>query len=304
VVRRVPPVAGAAMNDKRRGVPMGSVLLYLAAALVAVYISFGLVLLFTQGRLLYRPVRDIAFTPQDMGLAFEDVTFRTEDGIALNGWYVGVDEAPFTILLCHGNGGNIMHRLDTIGLFHSLGLSCFVFDYRGYGKSEGRPNEVGTYRDARAAYSWLTQRKSVPADQIVLLGRSLGGSVAAHLAGQVETRALVVESSFTSYPDMGARMYPYMPVRLFARFRYNTRAHLAKVRCPVLVMHSREDKLVPFEFGRRLFDAAREPKRFVEIKGGHNDGFLTSGDLYKNAWTEWLDFVRDDRLEPATRDAR
>lgn len=270
---------------------MGSVLLYLGAALAAVYISFGLVLLFTQGRLLYRPVRDIAFTPEDMGFDFEDVTFRTPDGLALNGWYIASGDAPFTILFCHGNAGNIMHRLDTLALFQSLGLNCLVFDYRGYGKSEGRPTEVGTYRDARAAYDWLTQTKGIPADRIVLLGRSLGGSIAAHLAGQVEARALVVESAFTSFPDMAARMYPYMPTRPFARFRYNTRAHLAKARCPVLVMHSREDKLVPFEFGRRLFDAAPEPRRFVEIRGGHNDGFLASGDLYKTAWIDWLDFI-------------
>lgn len=281
---------------------MGSVWLYLGGAVVAAYAGFGLVLLFTQSRLLYRPVRDIAFTPEDMGLDFEDVTFRTEDGLALNGWYVAADGAPFTILFCHGNAGNIMHRLDTLSLFHRLGLSCFVFDYRGYGRSEGRPTEVGTYRDAHAAYEWLIRTKGIPPKQIVLFGRSLGGSVAAYLASQVDARAVVVESAFTSYPDMGAWIYPYMPVRLFARFRYDTRAHLAKARCPVLVMHSREDRLVPFQFGRRLFEAAPEPKRFVEIKGDHNDGYLTSGDLYKEAWIEWLDFVGDDRLEPAVRE--
>lgn len=278
---------------------MGTVLLYAGAALAAVYVGFGLVLLFTQARLLYRPVRDIAFTPEDMGLDFEDVTFQTEDGIALNGWYIEAEESPFTILFCHGNGGNIMHRLDTISMFHAMGLSVFVFDYRGYGRSQGKPSEVGTYRDARAAFDWLTQTKGVAAQQVVLLGRSLGGSVAAQLAGQVDARALVIESAFTSYPDMGARMYPYMPVRLFARFRYNTRAHLAKVQCPVLVMHSTEDKLVPFEFGRRLFEAAPEPKQFVELRGGHNDAFLVSGDVYKDAWIDWLDFVDNDRLEPA-----
>jgi uncharacterized protein len=282
---------------------MGTVLLYAGAALAAVYVGFGLVLLFTQSRLLYRPVRDIAFTPEDMGLDFEDVTFQTEDGVALNGWYVEAEESPFTILFCHGNGGNIMHRLDTISLFHAMGLSVFVFDYRGYGRSEGKPSEVGTYRDARAAFDWLTRTRGVPAEQIVLLGRSLGGSVAAQLAGQVDVGSLVIESTFTSYPDMGARMYPYMPVRVFARFRYNTKAHLAKVRCPVLVMHSAEDKLVPFEFGRRLFEAAPEPKQFVELRGGHNDGFLTSGDLYKDAWIDWLDFVDNDRLEPAAHTA-
>ncbi len=280
---------------------MGLVLLYLGVVLAAVYVGFGLVLLFLQSRFLYRPTRDIAFTPEDRGLDFEDVMFRTQDDLTLNGWYIAASDAPLTILFCHGNAGNIMHRIDTIDLFHRLGLNCFVFDYRGYGRSEGRPTEVGTYRDARAAYDWLTQVKGVLAERVILFGRSLGGSIAAYLARQVDARAVVVESAFTSYPDIGAKMYPYMPVRLFARFQYNTRAHLARARCPVLVMHSREDRLIPFEFGRRLYEAAPEPKRFVEIRGGHSDGFMTSGDLYRNTWFEWLDYLGEDRVERAVR---
>lgn len=272
---------------------MGLFLLCLGVGLVALYVVWGLVLLFLQPRLLYRPAKKVSLTPADFDLDFEDVTFCTSDGVALNGWYVPAAQARFTILFCHGNGGNIMHRLDSINLFQGLGLSCFVFDYRGYGNSEGRPTEVGTYRDAQAAYEWLTEVKCVPSERIILFGRSLGGSVAAHLAGNVNGAALVVESAFTSYQDIGAKFYPYMPVRMFARFRYNTRAYLAKVRCPVLIMHSRDDELVPFEFGARLFEMANEPKQFVEIHGGHSQGFLLSGDLYKHAWTRWLDFVKN-----------
>jgi fermentation-respiration switch protein FrsA (DUF1100 family) len=278
---------------------MGLLLLYLGIALAALYVGWGLVLLFLQPKLLYRPVRDVSFTPADLDLEFEDVTFYASDGVTLNGWYVPAAKSRFTILFCHGNGGNIMHCLDSINLFHSLGLSCFIFDYRGYGKSEGKPSEIGTYRDVQAAYEWLTQTKHVPAEQIILFGRSLGGSVAAHLAGRVGARALVIESAFTSYPDIGAKFYPYMPVRPFARFKYNTLAHLSKVRCPVLVMHSRDDELVSFEFSARLFEAAPEPKQFVEIFGGHNDGFLLSGDLYKDAWIKWLDFLKTYPLEHA-----
>lgn len=278
---------------------MGTLLLYVGIVVAVAYVGFGLVLLFMQPRLLYRPVRDVPFTPADLDLDFEEVTFTSADSLALNGWYIPAPEAPFTVLFCHGNGGNIMHRLDTLGLLHSLGLSCFVFDYRGYGKSEGKPTEVGTYRDARAAYDWLMQTRRVPAERIVILGRSLGGSVAAHLAGRVPVRGLVLECAFTSYPDIGARFYPFMPVRLFARYRYNTRAHLAGVRCPVLVMHSRDDVLVPFKFGERLFQAANEPKQFVELMGGHNDGFLVSGDLYKDTWMRWLDFVAGYQAQDA-----
>ncbi len=278
---------------------MGVSLLYLGLILAALYVGWGLVLLFLQPRLLYRPVRSISFTPADLDLDFEDVTFHASDGNTLNGWYVPAARSKFTLLFCHGNGGNIMHRLDSLNMFYNLGLSCFIFDYRGYGRSEGRPSEIGTYRDAQAAYEWLTQTKHVPAEQIILFGRSLGGSVAAHLAGRVDARALVIESAFTSYPDIGARFYPYLPVRPFARFKYNTLACLSKVRCPVLVVHSRDDELVSFEFGTRLFEAAPEPKQFVEIFGGHNDGFLLSGDVYKDAWVKWLDFLKTCHIERA-----
>ena len=276
---------------------MGLVLLYVAGVLVLIYAAWGLTLLFLQPRLLYRPVREVAFTPADVGLDFEEVAFHSSDGVKLSGWYVPAKDARFTLLYCHGNGGNIMHRLDSLDQFCKLGLSCFIFDYRGYGNSGGRPTEAGTYLDAQAAYDWLTQVKHVPAGRIILFGRSLGGSIAAHLAGRVQARALVVESAFTSYPDMGARFYPYMPVRLFARFRYDTRACIRQVRCPVMIVHSREDEIVPFEFGIRLFKAANEPKQFVEIAGRHNDGFLTSGDAYRQAWVKWLDFV--ECREPA-----
>jgi len=270
---------------------MGTLMLYAVLVAAVAYLGFGLMLMLTQSRLLYRPVRNVSCTPTDLDLGFEDVTFRSADGTALHGWFVPARRARFTVLFCHGNGGNIEHRLDSIDLLHNLGLNCFIFDYRGYGKSEGKPTEVGTYRDARAAYDWLVRTRGIQPERIVVLGRSLGGSVAAHLAGNMSVAGLVLESAFTSYPDIGAKFYPYMPVRLFARYRYNTREHLARVRCPVLVMHSPDDDLVPFEFGRELFETAQEPKQFVELIGGHNDAFLVSGDSYKGSWRRWLDFV-------------
>jgi len=278
---------------------MGAFLLYVAGILALAYVAFGLTLLFMQPKLLYRPVRDVAFTPADLGLEFEEVTFQSDDGRKLAGWYVPVHHGRFTVLFCHGNGGNIMHRLDSLKFFHKLGVSCFVFDYQGYGDSEGRPTEAGTYRDAEAAYRWLTGEKGVPAHRIIIFGRSLGGSIAAYLATRVAARALVVESAFTSYPDIGARFYPYMPVRPFARYRYNTRVCLEAVRCPVMIVHSRDDELVPFDFGEALFEAAAEPKQFVEISGGHNDGFLVSGDVYRDAWSRWLDVLKDHQCEAA-----
>jgi fermentation-respiration switch protein FrsA (DUF1100 family) len=257
---------------------VGSFLLYLITIVVLAYVAWGLVLLLMQPKLLYRPVREVLLTPRGLGLDFEEVAFQSDDAVTLSGWYVPARNAPCTVLFCHGNGGNIMHRLDSVNLFHDLGVNCFLFDYRGY---------------ARAAYDWLVRDKAVPAEQIILFGRSLGGSIAARLAGRVRVRALVVESAFTSYPDIGAKFYPYLPVRPFARFSYNTQAYLREVRCPVMVVHSRDDELVSFEFGTRLFAAANEPKQFVEVFGSHNDGFLVSGDLYKEAWIKWLGFVKD-----------
>ena len=282
---------------------MGLFILYLTGILVMIYVGWGVALLLMQRRLLYRPTREVIFVPSDRDLPHEDVVFHSPDGVKLTGWYVPAPDSCFTLLFCHGNTGNIMHVLDSMEQFHRMGLSCLVFDYRGYGASEGKPTEAGTYRDARAAFDWLAQVKGVPADRIIICGRSLGGSIAAHLAAEVKPAALVVEGAFTSYPDIGARFYPYMPVRLFAGFRYNTLAHIKKVHCPVMVVHSKDDGFVPFDFGRRLFKAAHEPRQFVEIAGGHNEGFLLPGDQYKEAWAKWLDSLRDRTAKVAVSKA-
>jgi uncharacterized protein len=255
-----------------------------------------------QPKLLYRPIREVALAPADRGLPHEDALFQSRDGVKLAGWYVLAPGARFTVLFCHGNSGNVMHSMDAVSLFHEMGLNCLVFDYRGYGHSEGKPSEAGTYLDARAAFDWLTQAKGVPAERIILCGRSLGGAVAAHLATEVLPAGLAVEGAFTSYSDIGARFYPYMPVRPFVRFRYDTLAHVKQVRCPVMVVHSRDDGLVPPAFGLRLFEAAHEPKQFTEIAGSHNDGFVFSADRYKAAWSRWLKTLSDRRPEsPASR---
>jgi len=303
---------------------MTSLLLYLVGILVLVYAVWGLVLLVTQPKLLYRPIREVSLTPAELGLEYEEIAFRSTDGITLTGWYIpaknrrqmpedggrrGEDgrqkpvpssvlrrpSSEMTVLVCHGNGGNIGHSLGSLGLLSNLGLGCLAFDYRGYGHSSGRPTEAGMYLDAQAAYDWLTGAKGIPPEQIVLLGRSLGASVAAHLAGRVRVAGLVAESAFTSYVDMAVRFYPCLPVRLFRRFlfRYDTLAYIKDVRCPVMVLHSREDELVPFVFATRLFEAAHEPKQFVELVGNHNEGFLLSGAVYTGAWRNWLDFVKD-----------
>jgi fermentation-respiration switch protein FrsA (DUF1100 family) len=271
---------------------MGSMLIYTGAVLFIAYLGWGVVLYIMQPRFLYSPVREVACTPDGLELDFEDVVFKSADGLKLSGWYIPAKNSKFTVLFCHGNGGNMMHRLDSIDIFHNLGLNCFIFDYRGYGDSQGKPSEEGTFLDAEAAYKWLTEEKKTPADNIVIFGRSLGGSIAAQLATKVKAGALIIESTFTSYVDMGKKFYPYMPVRWFARFSYRTIDFIKDVHCPAMLIYSRNDELVPFEFGSELYEAANEPKEFVEIFGSHNDGFLVSGETYKEAWIEWLQFLK------------
>jgi len=304
---------------------MGSLLIYFAALLFIAYLGWGVTLYILQPKLLYIPVREVAYTPAELNLEFENIIFKSADGLRLNGWYipapleagtktasVRVDDSfltgpaessQFTILFCHGNGGNMMHCLDSIDLFHDLGLNCFIFDYCGYGHSQGKPSEDGTYLDAEAAYKWLTEKKKIPPANIIVFGRSLGGSVAAHLAGKSQVGALVIESTFTSYVNIGRKFYPYMPVQWFARFSYNTVQYIKDVLCPAMLIYSRDDEIVPFEFGLELYEAANEPKKFVEIFGSHNDGFLMSAEIYKNAWTKWLKFLNEYKKQPIPKRA-
>ena len=271
---------------------MSSMLVSVLAVLLIAYVVLGLILYFMQPKFLYGPVRELPYTPGELGLDFESVTFDSADGLKLTGWYIPAEHARRTLLFCHGNGGNMTHRLDSINIFYNLGLNCFIFDYRGYGRSQGKPTEEGTYLDAAAAYIWLTEEKNVSPDDIILFGRSLGGCIAAQLATKVKAKALVIESTFTSYVDIGRKFYPYMPVRWYASFSYSTIDYIKHVHCPLMVIHSRNDEVVPFEFGLELYEAANEPKQFVEIFGSHNDSFLVSGEIYKKAWTNWLKFLQ------------
>ena len=281
-------------------------LISIAAVLFITYWGLGLILYFMQPTFLYSPVREVLYTPDELELNFDRVVFKSSNGLKLSGWYIpapvgathrgcpekGQAQRPApTVLFCHGNGGNMMHRLDSINILNGLGLNCFIFDYRGYGNSRGKPTEEGTYLDAAAAYKWLTEEKKIPPDDIIIFGRSLGASIAAQLATKVEAKALIIESAFTSYIDIGRKFYPYMPVRWFARFSYRTVDYLRSVHCPVMIIHSRGDEIIPFEFGLELYEAANEPKEFVEIFGSHNDGFLVSSEIYKNAWAKWLKFL-------------
>jgi fermentation-respiration switch protein FrsA (DUF1100 family) len=249
-----------------------------------------LLLYFGQSRLVYFPTRAIEETPAGAGLAFEELRLTTRDGATLGAWYVpaAATNSRRAILLCHGNGGNIGHRVEAIRFFHSLGLQVLIFDYRGYGSSSGTPSEEGTYQDARAAWDHLVQVRDFAPAEIVVYGRSLGGSVATWLAEQVHPGALIIEASFTSLPAMAARLYPVLPTRWLCRFRYDSLERLPRVTCPVLVAHSRADEMIPFAMGEQLFQAALPPKRFVTLRGSHNYGEGTLPPAYENALRAFL----------------
>ena len=257
----------------------------------AAYAGIFLLVFFRQSKYVYYPTSSVALTPAAERMEYEDVRIKTQDGETIAGWYVPAatnrERAP-VLLDCHGNAGNIGDRVWSVQTFHNLGLNVLIFDYRGFGESTGKPTEQGTYLDAMAAWDYLTRQKGFPTNQVIVFGRSLGGSVASWLAEQVNPGALAIESVFTSAPDMARKMFPYLPVRLLCRFRYDTLSRVKKVRCPILIAHSRDDEMIPFENGRRLFAAANEPKVFVEMSGDHNSGGLDVDPAYQKILGEFI----------------
>lgn len=261
--------------------------------LLVVAAGYGLIVAivyFMQGRMLYLPDvpgRALTNTPTDIGLDYRDVSIETTDGVALHGWFIPGHSSE-VLLFFHGNAGNISHRLASIKQFQDLGLSVLIVDYRGYGQSEGRITEKGIYRDADAAWLYLTGTRGISASNIVIFGRSLGGSVASRLAAQHRPLALIVESSFTSVPDIAQDLYPWLPARWLSRLRHATRDYVADVRCPILVIHSRDDEIIPFHHGEAIFAAANEPKTLLPLRGTHNDAFLYDERTYTDGLRMFL----------------
>jgi hypothetical protein len=246
-------------------------------------------LFLNQSNHVYFPKKEWVATPASVGLTYEDTTIKTSDGVALSAWYLASPENKGTILLCHGNAGNISYRLPELSIYYGLGYNVLIFDYRRYGKSGDSPlSEEATYRDAEAAHRYLTDVKKVPTGEIILAGRSLGAGVASHLAVWSKPKALILESGFTSLDDLASEMYPHFPVRLLIKHHYPTLQNLSQVDAPVLLVHSRGDSVVPFSHGEALYRAAREPKYFLEIQGPHNEGYELSKEAYRAKLKEFL----------------
>jgi fermentation-respiration switch protein FrsA (DUF1100 family) len=244
-------------------------------------VGLAMLLSFLEQSMVYYPEKDLQGDPSGAGLAFEDVHLETEDGLSIHGWWVPHEDARMAILFLHGNAGNISHRLGRIALFHDLGASILIGDYRGYGRSEGRPSERGLYRDADAMYRHLREERGIPPERIVIFGKSLGGAVAADLAARKEAAGVILESSFTSLPDMAREVIPLLPGKLMVRSRYDNLRKIPTVRMPILIIHGDEDRVVPFEMGQRLLDAAPEGTQFFPVPGAdHNDVLEMGGRIY------------------------
>ena len=254
------------------------------AVLIIVFFGFR----YFEKKNLYFPLRTIEATPEDIYSDYEDFSIMTKDGIQITGWFIPAKRPRATVLFCHGNGGNISHRIQKIKLLNDLGVDILIFDYRGYGMSKGRPSEHGLYLDAEAAYAYLVTNKQVLPENIIVLGESLGGAVAVDLATKHRMGGIIIEGTFTSVHDMAQRYFPFIPSFIISS-RFDSLQKIKRVTSPVLLFHSIEDEIVPFEFGTQLFNAAKEPKKFIKLRGGHNDAFLMSQDIFISEIDSFLD---------------
>ena len=253
---------------------MLNVLIDILAVLLVLMAGLWVLVRYLETAGVFFPSRSMTVNPSVMGLPWQDVYFKAKDNITLNAWFLKNPQAFSTVIFAHGNAGNISDRLFKIKFFYDLGLNVFIFDYRGYGKSEGRPSEAGVYLDAQGAYDYLQSREDVNMDNIILYGASIGGVVVVDLATHRKAALLVVESSITNAQDMARIHYPFAPHFLLS-LKFDSINKVRRLSIPKLFIHSPDDEVVPFGVGQKLFEAASEPKEFLMIHGGHNDGSIT-----------------------------
>ena len=258
--------------------------------LACLYAGVCALIAIAQDGLIFFPSPSYVERPDEHGMAYEDVELHTEDGLRLHSWYLPAPgEARGTVIVTHGNGGNISHRLRTARFWLRQGCSVLLLGYRGYGPNPGSPGEAGFRLDADAAWRWLTETRGELPRRIICAGRSLGGGTASYLARRYQPAGLVLESTFTSVRDVAGEHYPIFPVGLLLRHPFDTLSRMAGIRCPVLVAHSPHDVIIGFHHGQRLYEAAREPRSWIGLSGSHNDRSHLLQPEYQEGVARFLD---------------
>jgi len=252
-------------------------------------LALNAIMFMQQSSMIFFPSTELQATPQDWGMQYQDVSLETSDEKQLHAWYIPYQGANKVLLFFHGNAGNISHRGESIRIFHRLGLNVFIIDYRGYGNSQGEPSEAGLYKDADAAWQYLTQERAIDKDNIIIFGRSLGGAVATKLASEVQPAALILESTFSSAREFSKSVFPVLSRILIFRYRFNSLGKIKKITCPLLVMHSPDDEIIPFHLGEKIYQTANQPKYFIKMKGDHNNGFLLSQPDYERSLKKFIE---------------
>lgn len=254
----------------------------LIAAIAAILFWMLLLMLFEERFIFFPSSYPDGYYEEARSLPFlEDCWFMTEDGVKLHGWFARRDSAIATLVISHGNAGNLSHRLPIIKTFRDLGFNVFMYDYRGYGRSEGSPTEEGVYRDGRAAFDYVIRRSDVDSTNVILFGTSLGGAVAVDVALDRPAAGMILESTFSSARDVARVAYPFLPAQFLLRSKFDSAEKIRSIRIPLLFLHGDQDSIIPISLGRKLFEAANEPKTFHVVSGAdHNDIFWVGGRAY------------------------
>lgn len=258
---------------------------------LGVLVGATLFLVFSEKRLIYYPAAEVDVTPKALGLPFEEVAIDVEPGVRIHGWFIKAAREPSvaTVLFSHGNAGNIADRLDRVLRWRELGADFLLYDYRGYGRSTGSPDEEGTYRDGRAAYDYLVNARQVDPTRLILMGESLGCAISIQLAIERKAAGLAIEAPFASIARMANAIYPFLPLGSFIRTRYDNVEKIPRLKMPLLVVQGTKDEVIPVAQGRMVFDAAPEPKQYLAIQGAlHNDVYVVGGLGYRRAFAEFI----------------
>lgn len=268
---------------------------FVGVSLVVILSIIGLVAIGYMGYLektkLFFPEKEIKYTPKDYGLEYEDIFFSTGDNLLINGWFIPAQDSVCTILFSHGNADNISTILEPIKVLHDLNFNVFVFDYRGYGKSQGVPTEKGVYADIESAYQYLINKRNIQTEEVVVYGASLGGAVAIDLAARNKVKALILEGTFSNARDLAQLRYPYLPWGIYPSL-FDSINKIESIKVPKLVMHSIDDQIVPFKLGEKLYQSAALPKEFIMLSGRHIHGFVDDQEKYSQTIRNFIDNLK------------